>query len=87
MAGFPFAHGWGVLRFRVEQNRWPTKAELDQMTAESVIMMAAIAVGSKGVQRYIEARKTATSLSLFYREYGSRFEALETLRTDLGEAV
>jgi hypothetical protein len=87
VAGFPFAHGWGVLRFRIEQNRWPTKVELDQMTAESVLMMAAIAVGSKGVQRYIEASKTAKSLSLFYREYGWRFEALETLRTDLGESV
>ena len=87
IAGFPFAHGWGVLRFRIEQNRWPTKVELDQMTAESVLMMAAIAVGSKGVQRYIEASKTAKSLSLFYREYGWRFEALETLRTDLGESV
>jgi hypothetical protein len=87
VAGFPFAHGWGVFRFRVEQSRWPTKVELDQMTAESVLMIAAIAVGSKGVQRFIEARKTASSLSLFYREYGWRFEALETLRADLGESV
>jgi hypothetical protein len=85
--GFPLAHGYGVIRFRIEQNRWPTKAEFDQMTAESLIMMAAIVVGSTGVQRYLQARKTATSLSLFQREYGWRFEALETLRTKLGENV
>jgi hypothetical protein len=85
--GFPFAYGYGVMRFRIEQGRWPTEAELDQMTAESVIMMAAMAVGSKGVQRYLEARKTASSLSLFYREYGWRFEALDSLRTTLGDRV
>lgn len=87
VTGFAAAHGYGVLRFRIEQDRWPTKAELNQMTAESVLMMAAIVVGSKAVQRFIEARKTATSLTLFYREYGWRFDALDSLRSELGESV
>jgi hypothetical protein len=86
-AGFPLAHGYGVMRFRVEQGRWPTKAETDQMTAESILMLAGIAVGSKGVQRYLEARKTASKLSLFYREYGSQFAALDSLRTTLADRV
>lgn len=85
--GFPFAHGWGLLRFRVEQNRWPTKEELAQMNAESVLMLAGIAVGSGGVQRWLSARQKATAMSLIYREYGWRFQALETIRSDIGTRV
>ena len=85
--GFSSAYGYGVLRFRVEQGRWPTGAELDRMTAEAVILLAGTAVGSKGVQRWLEARNKATSLSLLYKEYGWRFDALETLRSELGERV
>jgi hypothetical protein len=86
-ASFPFAHAWGVIRFLIEQNRWPTKDELDRMTAESVILLAGIALGSKSVQRWVEASKQAKSMSRLYREYGWRFEALETLRTELGGRV
>jgi hypothetical protein len=85
--GFPLAHGWGILRFRIEQNRWPTSAEFNQMTTDSVLLIAGIAVGSAGVQRWLQARQKATSLSLLYREYGWRFEALETLRTTLADRV
>ncbi len=78
--GFPFAHGWGIMRFRIDQNRWPTDAELQQMTAESVLMLGGIAVGSAVVQRWMGARGRATALPLLYREYGWRFDALETMR-------
>lgn len=82
--GFAAAHGWGVLRFRTEQGRWPTKAEFDQMTATSLIMMAGIMVGSKATQRWIASSKRAKALSVFQRDYGWRFEALDTLRNELG---
>ncbi len=81
---FPFAHGWGLLRFRIENNRWPTSEELDRMTAESLVMLAAIAVGSGSVQRWTKAHAKAKSLTLIRAEYGWRLEALEQLRVDLG---
>jgi hypothetical protein len=84
---FPFAHGWGILRFWIENNRWPTKEELDRMTAESLVMLAAITVGSAGVQRWLKAHAKAKSLTLIRAEYGWRLDALESIRVDLGAKV
>ncbi|MGC5075661.1 eCIS core domain-containing protein [Agrococcus sp. DT81.2] len=84
---FPFAHGWGILRFRVENNRWPTTEELDRMTAESLVMLGAIAVGSAGVQRWVKAHAKSKSLSLIRAEYGWRLDALESIRADLGAKI
>jgi len=84
---FPLAHKWGVLRFRVEQDRWPTQEELDQMTTESVLLLAGVAFGSGTVNRWLEARQTSRALTPLYREYGWRFKSLEAIRTTLAERV
>jgi hypothetical protein len=86
-AGFPLAHGWGLLRFRIEQNRWPNDAELAQMNVESVLMLAGIAVSSGYAKRWVAAHQKATALSTLYREYGWRFEALEAVRIKLGGRI
>lgn len=85
--GFAAAHGYGVLRFRLEQGRWPNKTESDQMNASSVLLMAGLVVGSKATQRWMAASKKAKALPVFQREYGWRFEALESQRTELGKQL
>jgi hypothetical protein len=85
--GFPLAHAYGILRFRIERNRWPNSAELDLMTTEAVLLMAGVALGSRGAQRWLQARKQASALTIFYREYGWRYEALDSLRSTLSDRV
>ncbi len=84
---YPYAQAWGVMRFRVENGRWPTPEELDRMDAESLLLLAGTAVGSRTVSRWLAARRTASQLSLLQREHGWRFQALESLRTELAERV
>ena len=86
-AGFALAHGWGVLQFRIQNDRWPSKAELDQMTAESVLMMAGIVLGSAVTQRWLQSRQSFTGLKLLQREYGWRYAAVDSLRSQLASRV
>jgi len=86
-SGFALAHGLGVLQFRIMNDRWPSQAELDQMTAESVLMLAGIALGSAVTQRWLQNRQDVTRLRLLQREYGWRFAALLDLRGQLANRV
>lgn len=76
---FPVLQGYGMLRFRVEQGRWPTRDELSRMTAENVLMLAALSVGLTVVQRWMSTRPDA-ALTRFRDNYGLEFETLRAGR-------
>ncbi|MCX9028612.1 MAG: DUF4157 domain-containing protein [Candidatus Methanoperedens sp.] len=86
-ATFPVLHGYGVLRFRVESGRWPSDQELDQMTAQNLLMMVGLMVGMRAVQRWIPAGRRPTALQVFRQRYGWRFEAIDAGRQRLIEEL
>jgi hypothetical protein len=84
----PVLQGYGLVRFRIEEGRWPTDSELDRMTIDNVIMTAALAVAMRPVERIIsQAQSRNTPLARFHRTYGWRFATLEAGRGALAEQL
>ncbi len=86
-ASFPLLQVYGVLRFRVAMGRWPSDAELSKMTAENIIMLAALTSGMSMMQRLLKARGRPSALGTFHKKYGWRFEALEVARAKLESRI
>jgi hypothetical protein len=83
-ASYPVLHYYGMLRFRVSEERWPTDDEIDVMAAQNLIMLAGLTVGLRVAQRWLPTKRAGTpALRQFYRKYGWRFEALEAARGKL----
>ncbi|WP_437326054.1 eCIS core domain-containing protein [Sorangium sp. So ce381] len=83
---FPILQGYGILRFRAERGRWPSRAELGQMTAENVLTMVALSVGLRVVQRWTASRPDS-ALRRFRDAYGLRFSGLEAVRARLQSEI
>jgi hypothetical protein len=77
VVSFPLMHGYGVLRFRLTSGRWPTKAELDRMVTEELVMFLGITIGMRALMP--EAGKPS-QLGRLHSEFGTKFEALEIAR-------
>jgi hypothetical protein len=78
---------YGVLRFRVEQGRLPNSDELSQMTAETLVMVAAIAVTTRGFSRAGQAWARYRQLKILRGQYGAQFYSLEATRVSLEAEV
>ena len=87
VASATFLQGYGILRFTIEQRRLPTAAELDQMTADNLVMLLGITVTTASLQRAIEARTRLRALRTFQRQYGWRFQEFEAGRERLIEEL
>ncbi|HSF43576.1 MAG TPA: DUF4157 domain-containing protein [Thermoanaerobaculia bacterium] len=83
VASLGILQGYGMLRFRIEEGRWPSSDELARMTAENLIMFLGIAVATRGVHRALEAHKAHKNLQTFHSRYAWRFELLEGSRQKL----
>ena len=78
---------YGVIRFRVEQGRLPSSDELSQMTAETLVMVAAIAVTTRGFSRAGQAWARYRQLGILRGQYGAQFYGLESTRVSLETEV
>ena len=87
VASATLLQGYGILRFTIEQRRLPTAAELDQMTADNLVMLLGITVTTASLQRSIEARTRLRTLRTFQRQYGGRFQDFEAGRQRLIEEL
>jgi hypothetical protein len=83
----PLLQGFGILRFRLEEGRWMTQAEMQMAGAETIIMAAALALGTAATQRWIKGNRHATELARFQRDYGFRFTEIEAGRQRLIDEV
>ncbi len=84
VAAFPVLQSYGVLRFRLERHRMPTDAELQQMTAQNLIMLLAISAGTRAVARWLPTGGQQSRTMRYFRQtYGPQFEALEGAREAL----
>lgn len=82
----PLLHYYGMLRFRLEEGRAMTQAEIQMADAQSLIMMTGMSLGSAVVQRWTGKNK-ASELAKFERDYGFRFKEIENGRQMLIEEV
>lgn len=81
---YPVLHGYGLLRFRLEQGRMPNDQEMRQMTAQNLLMLLAISVGTRAVSRWLpRGGRQSRMMRQFRRVYGPQFEALEGAREAL----
>jgi hypothetical protein len=85
VVSFPLMHLYGLIRFRLTANRWPTNAEYDAMTSDELIMFLGVAMGSKLLGRFIPDSAKSPQLARMHSEYGTKFEALEIARGKLTE--
>ncbi len=81
---YPVLHGYGLLRFRLEQGRMPTDQEMQTMTAHNLIMMLALSIGTRAASRRFPAGGRQSPMMRYFRDtYGPQFEALEAARQSL----
>ena len=83
---FPLLMGYGSLRHRVESGQWPSQQEFGRMSAETLVLMAAFAVGTRAFESRAPSQRPA-ALEQFRQRYGLRFEALEAGRQSLQAQV
>lgn len=67
---------YGLVRFGVENKRWPSAAEFGQMTGQNLVMLAALSGMHATFSRF-------TPLGRFQARYGENFAALEARRLAL----
>ena len=68
--------GYGVLRFVLEEGRFPTGAELLDMTAQMVAVLAMLVLAHAAIEPH-------TPVGRFNREFGPEFRAIEADRARL----
>jgi hypothetical protein len=74
---------YGVVRFRVEEGRWPTGDELAKMTGDNLIMLIGITLVTRSISKLFEASTRFKNLRTFSHKYAWRFERLEAGRQSL----
>ena len=85
-ASYPVLHYYGILRFRTSNGRWPSEEEINMMTAQNIIMLLGIAVGTGIMGRWLSAnrnRPESSEMNTFLRNYGERFAEIEYRRVQL----
>jgi hypothetical protein len=82
-ASYGILQVWGALHFRIEEGRWPTGDELVRMSAESLVMLAGIAVATRGFARYVQARQQLHALEALHQGYGSQLAEIDVARRRL----
>lgn len=87
MASFPVLQGYGMLRYRVAKGQWPSSAEMGQMTADNIMMLAALTVGMRSMELVVGGRAKPTALRKFHQKYGIRFETLDAGRRSLEDRL
>ena len=83
---FPLLQGYGIVRFRLSEGRWPTSSEIDSMVAENLLMLFASAAGGSVVERWAKA-KPDSQIARLNKDYGFRFTEIEKARTSLAEEM
>lgn len=74
---------YGVLRFRVEEGRWPTEDELSKMVGDNLMMLIGITLATRSISKLFEVNTKFKNLRTFAHKYAWRFERLEAGRQSL----
>jgi hypothetical protein len=82
-ASYAILQGWGALQFRVEEGRWPTGDELARISAESVVMLAGIAVASRSVSRLAASQQRMRAIEVLQNKHGAQLTELVSARLRL----
>jgi hypothetical protein len=84
VVSFPILQAFGTLQFRLENNRWPRAEEIRDMSADGLIMYAALVKTQGGGSAARGQRHSGLAvLEMLHGKYGERLEAFEQARTRL----
>ena len=74
---------YGVVRFRLDEGRWPSGDELAKMTGDNLMMLIGITLVTRSISKLFEANAQFKNLRTFEHKYAWRFERLEVGRQSL----